>query len=211
MNEYRMDDPFPPTPEGFHLRVMKTLDRLEEEPMKRRHKVGTVALVAAIILAFAFGAALAAGYFSGEIDWSGRRVSEDAPDEPEPEPTETPTEAIDTEARETRKDKIFAAQPDGEYWIIENDDGTANARDCRKTFDSLETLNEFLKAGATDFRLVTEAPEGYAFVGGVLHVLLHEGDRGRRKCDAGRHRGRYDARSRQVWRRLPAPCCFLLC
>jgi hypothetical protein len=162
MDEFRRDDPFPPTPEGFHLRVMKTLDGLKEEPMKRRHKIGTAALVAAIILVLAFGAALAAGYFSGEIDWTGRRVAED--EAPSPEPTETPAETADADAQYSEQD-IFADQLEDEYWIIENEDGSGTALDCKKTFNSLETLNEFLKAGATDFRLVAKAPEGYAFRG----------------------------------------------
>jgi len=161
VKEFRLGDPFPPTPEGFHLRVISALDGLKEEPMIRRHKIGRLVLVAALVLILLIGTALAAGYFSGEIDWTGRRVAEDSPDEPEI--TEAPAGAADAQARTARGEEIFAAQPEDEYWIIENGDGTATARDCEKTFDSLDALNEFLKSGATNFRLVTEAPEGYAF------------------------------------------------
>jgi hypothetical protein len=154
-------DPFPPTPEGFRLRMKGTLDGLREEPKKRRHKIGAAVLVAAVLLTLLIGTALAAGYFSGEIDWTGRRVAENAPDEPEI--TMAPTEAAEAEALDARRDEIFTAQPEGEYWIIENGDGTSNGRDCEKTFDSLGALNAFLQAGDTDFRLVTEAPEGFSF------------------------------------------------
>ncbi len=69
-----------PTPEGFHHRVADTLNGLKEESMKKRHKIGTAVLVAAVILILLIGSA-AAGYFSVKLTgWA--KVSEDAPQEP---------------------------------------------------------------------------------------------------------------------------------
>ena len=47
----RIRDPFPPTPEGFHLRVEQTLASLEERDMNKRHIYRRSVLLAAAILA----------------------------------------------------------------------------------------------------------------------------------------------------------------
>ena len=47
----RIRDPFPPTPEGFHLRVEQTLASLEERDMNRKHVYRRAVLLAAAILA----------------------------------------------------------------------------------------------------------------------------------------------------------------
>lgn len=45
----RFNDPFPATPEGFHLRVEETLMSLEEKPVDKRHVFHKTALLAAVI------------------------------------------------------------------------------------------------------------------------------------------------------------------
>lgn len=57
----RWQDPFPPTPKGFHDRVEQTLRGLEDMDMKqnRRYKKLTLALVAALIALLAIGAVAA--------------------------------------------------------------------------------------------------------------------------------------------------------
>jgi len=54
-------DPFPQTPEGFHLRVENTLMRMEEEEMKyvRKYSLKALAVAAAIILTLAVTAVAA--------------------------------------------------------------------------------------------------------------------------------------------------------
>lgn len=47
----RMEDPFPPTPEGFHLRLEATLELLEERDMSKRGIFNKTALLAAAIVA----------------------------------------------------------------------------------------------------------------------------------------------------------------
>ncbi len=163
MKEFRLGDAFPPTPEGFHLRMKSTLDGLKEEPMKTRHKIGTVALVAAAALLLLIGTALAAGYFSGEIDWTGKKISEDTPQEPYATPTPAPSGAEDAQTRAAYEDQILDGQPEGEYWEISWEDHSGSARGCQKTFSSLAELNEFLGESGTPFLRMTEAPDGYTF------------------------------------------------
>lgn len=57
----RIQDPFPPTPEGFHRRIEATLQSLEERDMKHGRIYGkTALLVAAIVAALLAATALAA-------------------------------------------------------------------------------------------------------------------------------------------------------
>lgn len=165
MSEFRMGDPFPPTPEGFHRCVMDTLNGLKEDSMKRRHKVGTAVLVAAVILTLLIGTALAAGYFSGEIDWMGRKVSEDTPQEPFATPTPAPSGAAEAMTRFEYEQTILEDQPESEYWNIRWPDGSGTGQASQKTFFTLAALNSFLRASNAPFLLLEEAPEGYTFEG----------------------------------------------
>ncbi len=174
MNELRLGDPFPPTPEGFHRRVMRTLDELKEEPMKRRHQIGTAVLVAAAILTLLIGTALAAGYFSGEIDWMGRKISEDPPQEPYATSTPAPPDSEEAMSRNEYASTLFDNQPECEYWEIRQIEGDGEGRACEKRFASLDELNKFLDESDTPFLLMAEAPKGYTFEAAYCRFYMTE-------------------------------------
>jgi len=163
MDKFRMSDPFPPTPKGFHCRVTDTLNGLKEDPMKKRHKIGTSILVAAAVLTLLIGTALAAGYFSGEIDWTGRQVSENLPQGPYATPTPAPSGAAEAMARSEYEQTIWDGQPETEFWSIRWPEGDGTGQPSQKTFSSLTALNSFLRESGTPFLLMEEAPDGYTF------------------------------------------------
>ena len=59
MNQRDWQSAYGNAPEDFHLRLAETLDGLEEEKMKKRHKFSTL-LIAAVIMALLAGGAVAA-------------------------------------------------------------------------------------------------------------------------------------------------------
>jgi len=104
----RIDDPFAPTPEGFHLRVEQTLNGLEEKEMTRRKfTVGLAVALAVLLMTTAAGYAVVSG---GYVGWDGifhlytdEGASSAIPDENSSEPA-TPAALDDI--------------PEGEYWQI---------------------------------------------------------------------------------------------
>ena len=72
----RIEDPFPPTPERFHLRVEQTLGALEERDMKhgipyRKAALLAAAIVAALLMATAVAAVIRNANFKDKLEAEG--------------------------------------------------------------------------------------------------------------------------------------------
>lgn len=109
----RLNDPFAPTPEGFHLRVEQTLNGLEEREMTRRKF--TASLAFAMVLVLIMTAAAVAGVSGGYVGWDGvihYYEDEDATVEP-----------VDPSVFEKKAayDNLFESIPRGEWWTVTKD------------------------------------------------------------------------------------------
>lgn len=113
----KLNDPFAPTPEGFHLRVEQTLSGLEEREMtKRKFTAGLAVALALVMLMAAAGIAAVTG---GYVGWDGiihYYEDDDATVDP-----------VDESAFEERRaadetyNKYLQTIPRGECWIITKD------------------------------------------------------------------------------------------
>lgn len=102
----RLNDPFAPTPEGFHLRVEQTLSGLKErEPARRRTPVRLVVAVAVLLTAATLAAsAIVSGGYMG---WDG--VFHSYEENPGVEPPEYGDPNY-------KSDPVYESVPVGEYW-----------------------------------------------------------------------------------------------
>jgi len=130
----RIEDPFAPTPTGFHLRVEQTLNGLEEREMTRRKF--TVGLAFALAVMLIAATAVAAAVSGGYMGWDGIYHSysdEDA----------TPPAAYTEEAGpEPDLLSILLNIPEGEYWQI-----TRNGEVLHNNIHHWETKDEYEMMG----------------------------------------------------------------
>lgn len=138
----RNQDPFPPTPMGFHLRVEQTLCELEEENMKKGKL--TLSLAAALTLILITATAFAAAAFwGGRVDWTGNITPYTEEEAQALHPLPTPT--IDQPTLAERRNAILADTPAGEYWEIRTETeghGWFGNDDLR--FTTVEDMREIL-------------------------------------------------------------------
>lgn len=111
-------DPFPPTPAEFHLRVERTLDRLEENEMKKRNKFA-LAIAAALIAALLTATAVAATQYLRGIVY---RDGHFEPDDRLVEVTPSPEPAVDAASGDP-----LADVPEGTRWVFVTEDGGREA------------------------------------------------------------------------------------
>lgn len=113
----KLNDPFAPTPEGFHLRVEQTLNGLEEREMTKRKFTASLAVALALVMLMA--AAGIAAVTGGYVGWDGiihYYEDDDATVDP-----------VDESAFEERRaadetyNKYLQTIPCGECWIITKD------------------------------------------------------------------------------------------
>ena len=113
----KLNDPFAPTPEGFHLRVEQTLNGLEEREMTKRKFTTSLAVALALVMLMA--AAGIAAVTGGYVGWDGiihYYEDDDATVDP-----------VDESAFEERRaadetyNKYLQTIPRGECWIITKD------------------------------------------------------------------------------------------
>lgn len=109
----KLNDPFSPTPEAFHLRVEQTLNGLEEKEMTRRKFSASLAVALALVILTA--AAAVAAVSGGYVGWDGiihHYEDKDA--------TVKPVDPTVFE-KNTAYDHILDAIPGGERWIVTKD------------------------------------------------------------------------------------------
>jgi len=109
----RLNDPFAPTPEGFHLRVEQTLNGLEEREMTKRKFTASLAVVLALVILMA--AAAVAGVSGGYVGWDGIIHYYDDDD--------ATVEPIDHSGfeKDENYNKYLQTIPRGECWIVTKD------------------------------------------------------------------------------------------
>ncbi len=108
----RMQDPFPPTPAGFHLRVEQTLCELEEKEMTRGKFSLSLVVALALILITATAVATSAVLSGGYVDAHGEY-------HPYTDPSQVPTMPEPQPYNEYRR--LFESMPSGEIWYLEKD------------------------------------------------------------------------------------------
>lgn len=128
-------DPFPPTPERFHLRLEQTLYRLEEREMtKKKFPAGmAVALAVLLITATAFASAVV----GGTVDWKGNYT----PDEEQSIDTSTGNEA---ETAPSPAELSLKDIPEGEVWQILKSRGTRMQSPSPYLLNDLERFEKYL-------------------------------------------------------------------
>lgn len=127
----KRNDPFSPTPEGFHLRVEQTLNRLEEEKMTRRVVRPVAALIAAILILTATACA-GYTYIDKSVDWNGHVSQEEVFIEEAPASTQSPAE------------NALEDIPEGEVWSVLRPDGGFGTSPRLYTVDDPEQLRLML-------------------------------------------------------------------
>lgn len=105
----KLNDPFAPTPEGFHLRVEQTLNGLEEREMTRRKLTVGLAVALAVMLITATAVAATVG---GYIGWDGIYHSYSDED------AQSPVAYTEDIVPEPAIPSILENIPEGEYWQI---------------------------------------------------------------------------------------------
>lgn len=146
----KFEDPFAPTPEGFHLRVEQTLNGLEEREMTRRKfSAGmAIALVMVMLLAAAVGTAAVTG---GYVGWDGIfHAYEENPQ----------VEVPEASAYEKPYDDLLSAVPRGEYWTVTKDGTEVNG--VLSGFFAYDEAEFLSMIEGTDLP-VPSLPEGYRF------------------------------------------------
>lgn len=128
-------DPFPPTPERFHLRLEQTLYKLEEREMtKKKFPAGmAVALAVLLITATAFASAVV----GGTVDWNGNYT----PDE-EQIATTPPDDAVDLPP--SRAELAMENISEGEVWQILKSRGTRMLSPSPYLLNDLERFEKYL-------------------------------------------------------------------
>ena len=150
----KLNDPFSPTPEGFHLRVEQTLNGLEEREMTRRKFSVSLAFVLALVMIMTVAAV--AGVTGGYVGWDGIiHYYEDA------DATHEPVDEASLEERIAVKEtynKYLQTVPRGECWIITKDGEEITGTNCPDNIWDEETFLALIEG--TDLP-VPVLPGGY--------------------------------------------------
>lgn len=138
----KLNDPFAPTPEGFHLRVEQTLNGLEEKEMTKRKFTMSMAVALAVVMITATAFA-ASAYFGGTIDWNGKLTPYTEGEYLELSSLATPAP---TKIHETNTlDEVLQNIPAGEYWEFRTENeshGRFGNNDLK--IDSAEDMQQIL-------------------------------------------------------------------
>ncbi len=174
----KLNDPFAPTPEGFHLRVEQTLNGLEEREMTRRKF--TASLAVALVLVMFMAAAAVAAVTGGYVGWDGIiHYYED--DDATVEPVDESAFAERRAADETYN-KYLQTIPRGECWIITKDGEEITGLNFPNMITDEEAFLALIEG--TDLP-VPSIPDGYQMIGATIITDCEETPYAERTLDDG--------------------------
>lgn len=174
----RLNDPFAPTPEGFHLRVEQTLNGLEEREMTKSKF--SVSLAIALVLVMLMAAAAVAGVSGGYVSWDGiihYYDDDDATREPVDESAFEARRAADETYR-----KYLQTIPRGECWIITKDGEELTGTNFPNLITDEEVFLSLIEG--TDLP-VPSIPGGYEMIGATIITDCEETPYEERTLDDG--------------------------
>lgn len=174
----KLNDPFAPTPEGFHLRVEQTLNGLEEREMTKRKFTASLAVALALVMLMA--AAGIAAVTGGYVGWDGiihYYEDDDATVDP-----------VDESAFEERRaadetyNKYLQTIPRGECWIITKDGEEITGLNFPNMITDEETFLALIEGTELP---VPSIPEGYEMLGATIITDCEETPYEERTLDDG--------------------------